>query len=116
MCDLLFIESSAQMVVFCLVAVFVALVSLGILTSWLKGLLADKNSVSTEVGRVSTANPADLNMSNIVAVVAAIHKFKMEKMDEHNILLTYRRANINMWHASGKVDLPTIKYNTMRRR
>jgi len=109
-------EQSAYIVLFGIIAVFVALITIGIISAWLKNILSNKSSITTEVGRISTTNPADMKLNNIAAVIAVVHKFRMEKMDEHSGLISSRSASVNMWRASAKVNMPTVRYNTIRKR
>ena len=51
----------------------------------------------------------------IVAIVAAIHRFKSEIANDHKILLTYRRIDVSMWQASGKIETPNRQYNLIKK-
>jgi Na+-transporting methylmalonyl-CoA/oxaloacetate decarboxylase gamma subunit len=113
-------EFSSYLTVMGMSVVFIALIITSLvitqIVSFARKTVETKPAVKTIVGKIMTNKIENLQCNAIIAVIAAIHKHRMDTVTEHKIMLTYRRANVNMWHASGKVDLPTIKYNTLRRR
>jgi Na+-transporting methylmalonyl-CoA/oxaloacetate decarboxylase gamma subunit len=52
----------------------------------------------------------------IVAAIMAIHKMKIDTITDHKINLTWRRANINMWGASAKIETSSHRYNILKTR
>ncbi len=75
----------------------------------------ESHSVQTTLGTVSTQKKEDLNSTAIVAVISAIHIRMHELEEENKLMLTWRRANVSMWQASGKVQFPNLKYTQYRK-
>ncbi|HPM02417.1 MAG TPA: OadG family protein [Candidatus Cloacimonadota bacterium] len=67
-------------------------------------------SVQTPVGKIKAPRPEDLSSAAIVAVITAIHLRTQELEEENKLMLTWKRANISMWQASGKVQFPNSKF------
>jgi Na+-transporting methylmalonyl-CoA/oxaloacetate decarboxylase gamma subunit len=102
--------------------VFVALIVTSVIISQSaffskKTEIMEKPAVAqTAVGEISTVSADYLREDDIAAVIAVIHKLKMDHVSETKIMLTWKRANVTMWRASGKIEMPTSKYNIMKRR
>jgi len=67
-------------------------------------------SVQTPVGKIKAPRPEDLSSAAIVAVITAIHLRTQELEEENKLMLTWKRANVSMWQASGKVQFPNSKF------
>ena len=98
---------------------FTALILVAFIVSKLI-LLSDKKTetvkVSTPIGTISSKDPNILNFEDaVVAIVAAVHKFKSEIAIDHKILLTYRRIDVSMWQASGKIDMPNKNFQPAKK-
>ena len=112
-------EYTGTLIVLGLLVVFFALLMTSLVISKMGVLVHTKKdtklaSVVTPIGRV-LAKKENLSPDAVIAVIMAIHRHKMQSIADHQIILTWRRANINMWKASTKTDLPTITYNFLRR-
>ena len=74
---------------------------------------------TTPIGTIKTESTEHLALINledcVCAIVAAVHRFKSEVASDHKILLTYRRIDVSMWQASGKVEMPNKHFDMMRR-
>ena len=102
--------------------VFLVLLLIASLVSRL--VLLDKKVVTgkkvTNIANMNISAPkaASDNFINyedaIVAIIAAVHRFKSEIANDHKILLTYSRINVSMWQASGKIETPNKQYNMMK--
>ncbi len=73
------------------------------------------SSVQTPVGTITTKKKEDLSSAAIVAVITAIHMRMHELDEESKIMLTWKRANISMWQATGKVQFPNSQYDHLRK-
>jgi len=71
-------------------------------------------TITTPVGKITPATSENISSDAIVAVIATIHKLNIEIEKENKIFTTLRRANISMWHASGKVNMSTQQYFALR--
>jgi len=75
-----------------------------------------KISTSSPIGTISSVDPGVLNFEDaVVAIIASIHKFKSEIALDHKILLTYRRIDVSMWQASGKLEMPNKHYKSIKK-
>lgn len=116
------LDFSSTLTVLGMSVVFISLILTSLLISQLVHLGKHKKteskpvSISTSVGTVSTEKVENLSSDAIVAVIAAIHKLKMETAKENKIILTWRRANISMWQASGKVKMPNNQFSLLKNR
>ena len=115
------IEYSASMVILAIIVTFLALLLMAFFISKLS--LAGKKKVEklptvveTPIGKVILEDSDTLNSDVIVAVVAAIERYRTEKSKDHRIMLTWRRANVSMWQASSKVYMPNRNYNILKKR
>jgi hypothetical protein len=112
---------SSYLMVLCMIVIFIALLLTSIIISQLvlisrKTSEADPASIISKVGRIITDKSEHLHGNAIVAVIATIEKLKADTVTESRIMMTFRRTQVNMWHASGKVEMTTIKFNAMRMR
>lgn len=73
------------------------------------------HSVQTPVGKVTAKKHEDLSTGSVIAVITAIHLRMQELEEENKLMLTWRRANVSMWQASGKVQFPNFKYTQNRK-
>ena len=115
------LEFSSSLVILAIVVTFLALLLMGFAIS--KLAFASKKSekkipavVETPIGKVILEDNDTLNSDVIVAVVAAIERYRTEKTKDHRIILTWRRANVSMWQASSKVYMPNQNYILNKKR
>lgn len=73
------------------------------------------SSVQTPIGIVTTKKNEDLSSAAIVAVVTAIHMRMHELDEESKLMLTWKRANVSMWQATGKVQFPNSQYSHIKK-
>jgi len=73
-------------------------------------------TITTPVGKITPATSENISSDAIVAVIATIHKLNLEIEKENKMFMTWRRADISMWHASGKVNMPTQQYFALKNR
>lgn len=71
-------------------------------------------SVSTPVGTVTGA-PEQLNANSVIAVIAAVHKYRSSLKQRKRILMTFNRHKVNMWNSSGKVKMPNTEFDKLRK-
>jgi Na+-transporting methylmalonyl-CoA/oxaloacetate decarboxylase gamma subunit len=112
---------SSYLMVLGLIVVFIALLMTSVVI-WQLGVINRKTSeaaptsIISKVGRIITDKSESLQGNAIVAVVATIEKLKADTITESRIMMTFRRTQVNMWHASGKIEMTTIKFNALRMR
>lgn len=116
------IDFSSTLTVLGMSVVFVSLILTSLLISQLVHLNRKNEKkeskpthISSPVGTITTKYPENLSSDAVVAVIAAIHKHKQETDEENRIMLTWRRANISMWHASGKVEMPNSVFKAIKK-
>lgn len=80
-----------------------------------KDASSTNSSVTTPIGKIKAPRPEDLSSAAIVAVITAIHLRMNELEEEGKIMLTWRRANVSMWQATGKVQFPNSQYYQNKR-
>lgn len=71
--------------------------------------------VNSQVGKVILEANDCLNSDVVVAVVAAIERYRAEKTKDHQIMLTWRRANVSIWQASSKLFMPNQSFNIQKK-
>ena len=75
-----------------------------------------KTDNSIAITQIKKEQSEVLDELSIAAVIATIHRVKMDTVQESKILLTWRRANINMWRATGKTETPSQKFQLLKKR
>ena len=114
------LDFSSALVILAMTVTFVALLLMAFAMSRLaivgrKPIQKAPTAIETPVGKVVLENNDILNGDVVVAVVAAIERYKAEKSKDHRIMLTWRRANVSMWQASSKVYMPNRNYNLFKK-
>jgi len=74
-----------------------------------------RSTVQTSVGKI-TANETDISSNAIVAVIAALHRHKMIVEERRKTQLTFSRTPVNMWRASGKMEMPNSNHSKLSER
>ena len=94
---LLNLEPNVYTILFCITTVFVTLTAIGIISVLLKKLLMEKN-LTTENEKITETS--------------TINKKKEITINQPNQQI----KTVSVWHTFGKADMPTVRYNTMKRR
>lgn len=74
-----------------------------------------QSSVQTPIGTIKTTKPENLSSAAIIAVITAIHIRKQELEEESKVLLTWKRASVSMWQASGIVQFPNAQFRQFKK-
>jgi len=80
-----------------------------------KPVVSAPASVQTPIGTVNTSKSEDMSSAAIIAVITAIHMRMQELEEESKLMLTWKRANVSMWQATGKVQFPNSQFNQFRK-
>ena len=111
------LDFSSTLTVLGMSVVFISLILTSLLISQLVHLNKKKETkvaTTSPIGKISTKNIEDLSSDAVIAVIAAIHKHKIDTDEQNRIMLTWRRANVSMWQASGKVEMPNSTFRTLK--
>lgn len=101
--------------------VFLSLILVGIIINQLKVIQfleklknKPKKKVKTDIGTITTTK-RNLSNNDIVAVITAIYLHELEVEEKNKLLLTWKRANISMWKAANKIEMPNYNYKNQKR-
>lgn len=67
----------------------------------------------TKSGKLKSA-PDNLNRNVIIAAITALHIHEYSIEERRRLLLTFKRAPINLWHVSNVVNMPNRDFNQKR--
>ncbi|MCK9329759.1 MAG: OadG family protein [Candidatus Cloacimonetes bacterium] len=114
------LDFSSTLTVLGMSVVFLSLIITSLLISQLVHLNKKKDKKETKatltspIGKISTQYIENLSSDAVIAVIAAIHKHRIDTDEQNRIMLTWRRANVSMWQASGKVQMPNSSFRTLK--
>ncbi|MBN2829529.1 MAG: OadG family protein [Candidatus Cloacimonetes bacterium] len=66
-------------------------------------------SVATPLGTI-TGPAEEMSSNTIVAVIIALHKYRSEIEERKKLMLTFKRAQISLWGAPHKSDMPNNNF------
>ena len=114
---------SSALTILGLLASFMALSVTALAISQLKHLKSKAKisepkpiTITTPIGKITPAAGERISSDAVIAVIASIHRLNSEIEKENKLFMNWRRANISMWHASGKVNMPTQQYYALKNR
>lgn len=74
-----------------------------------------QSSIQTPIGEITTTKPQEVSSASYIAVITAIHKRRQELEEEAKVLLTWKRAAVSMWQASGKTQFPNAQFRHLKK-
>lgn len=114
------LDYSSIMIILAMIMTFIALLIIAFALARMAALGKKMNKkqtieVSTPIGQVVLEDNDCLNSDVVVAVVAAIERYRATKMKDSQIMLTWRRTNVSWWRLSSKLQMPNVRYHNFRK-
>lgn len=80
-----------------------------------KTLPKDTKIKITKSGILKAA-PKDINRDTIVAAITALHLHVHQIEERRRLLLTFKRAPLNLWHSTNVISMPNLNFQASRRK
>jgi Na+-transporting methylmalonyl-CoA/oxaloacetate decarboxylase gamma subunit len=99
-----------------MIIVFASLILIGFIINQLSHLQKEKKSSKKRKKRKNKPNFSvstqqdEPSSDAIIAAITTVYLHELEVEEQNNLLLTWRRANVSMWKAVNKVNVPNRNF------